>query len=47
MELLCMIGYIINLILVLLGKIVRGIIYGIVGFFMILGQLIKKKSNVK
>lgn len=47
MELLCMIGYVFNLILALLGKLVKGIIYVIVGFFMILGQLIKKKSNVK
>lgn len=45
MELLLMIGYVFNLILVILSKIVKGIIYGIVGFLMLCTKFAKTIFN--
>ena len=42
MELLLMIGYIFNLVMVIFGKILKGIIYGIVGSVMLVKKCITK-----
>lgn len=42
MELLLMIGYIFNLVGVILSKILKGIVYGIVGSVMLIKKCITK-----